>query len=94
MAMASAGFRLKAILALAMCGDAPAPLIIFLKKPVEAPAAFLACSSAQGAAAVEKGRLLLQDLAEQRDGVIGVLPLGSFPGLDIKPPHVRRYLIQ
>jgi len=44
MAIASAGFLFNAIFAFAICGDEPAPLIIFLKKPELAPADFLACA--------------------------------------------------
>ena len=36
--MASAGFLFKASLAFAICGEEPALLIIFLKKPVLTPA--------------------------------------------------------
>ena len=42
MAIASAGFLPNVIFAFAICGDEPAPLIIFLKKPLFATAAFRA----------------------------------------------------
>ena len=44
MAMAWPGLLRNAICALASCGEEPAPLIIFLKKPLLAPA-FRICNS-------------------------------------------------
>ena len=90
--MASPGFLLMAILALATCGEEPAPLHIFLKNPPPSPH-FLKLRRAQRLAAIVKTRLFFERLVEQRDGVIQIFPLRGFDGLGEQRPHVARNVI-
>ena len=71
-AIASAGFLLNAILALAICGEEPAPLNIFLKKPEPPPPALRNCASRSALRHSKKPGSSFQHLVQQRDGVIQV----------------------
>ena len=79
--MASAGFLLMAILALATWGEEPAPLNIFSKNPPPPPL-FWSCAVRNALRQSKNPGSFFQHLVEQVDGVIQIFPLRGFVGLD------------